>query len=109
MYSSAYFYRGLKKNSFSDELPYRLLETMAFPVNHNSIGWSSGKGNYRFRPKKTNGKGKDKPEQHGIMAQLIYYGEVVFKIFPNKRGNKGCDFYFMKASQWTFRDLHFTL
>lgn len=75
MYSSGYFYRGLKKNSFFDELPYRLLWVMDFEDDNGSIKteWSSGKVNYRFKPKKNNGKGRDKPEQQGIMAHLIYY------------------------------------
>lgn len=72
MYSSGYFYRGLKKNSYFDELPYSLLKSMAFQDkdSKNGSGWSSGKGNYCFRPKKNE---KEKPEQNGIMAQIIYY------------------------------------
>ena len=76
MYSSGYFYRGLKRSSYFDEFPYRLLWIMASGDNAGKTGWSSDKGNYRFRPKKIKGKGKDKPEDHGIMAQLIYYGRV---------------------------------
>lgn len=82
MYTSSYFYRGLKKTRFFDELPYSLLaSTEAMPLHQQTNGnielngsnyaWSTG--NFAFRPKKGD---KNTLGQAGIMAQLIYYGIV---------------------------------
>ena len=80
MYSSTYFYRGVKKRDFFDELPYSLLVSKAIPlqqasginvkVDNENYAWSAG--NFGFRPKKDD---KNKLAQNGIMAQLIYYGK----------------------------------
>ena len=79
MYTSSYFYRGVKKNSFFDDLPYSLLGSEAMPLQQASgdiklgsdnYAWSAG--NFCFRPKKGD---KNKLGQAGIMAQLIYYGK----------------------------------
>jgi hypothetical protein len=80
MYTTNYFYRGVKKNSLFDELPYRLLWSDAMPlpqasginvkVDGQNYAWSTG--NFGFRPKKDD---KNKLAQNGIMAQLIYYGK----------------------------------
>ncbi|XP_028391703.1 TBC1 domain family member 20-like [Dendronephthya gigantea] len=80
MYTSSYFYRGVKKKSFFDELPYSLLATKNIPLqkssgnlyltvgSDNNYAWSTG--NFCFRPKNED---RNKLGQNGIMAQLIYY------------------------------------
>lgn len=82
MYTTSYFYRGVRKKSFFDELPYSLLATKDIPLpkasgdlyltvgSDNKYAWSTG--NFCFRPKNAD---RNKLGESGIMAQLIYYGK----------------------------------
>ena len=79
MNTASYLYRGVKRKDFFDELPYSLFGPDAMPLQQacasqklsgENYAWSAEK--FGFRPKKGD---KNKLEQSGIMAQLIYYGK----------------------------------
>ncbi|XP_046843719.1 TBC1 domain family member 20-like isoform X2 [Xenia sp. Carnegie-2017] len=79
MYTSTYFYRGVKKKEFLDEFPYSLFRASNAmssgqtdsnsTVNDDTYVWSNG--NFCFRPKES--EKNTIVQSGGIMAQIVYY------------------------------------